>query len=76
VFRAPPGSVDEPSAAELVALAAPDDGAQPAALGKFNVAHLQRGEFRSSGEEVIAQREEGAVARPGESARLRSRVGC
>ena len=76
VFRAPPGSVDEPPAAELVALAAPDDGAQPAALGKFNVAHLQRGEFRSSGEEVIAQREEGAVARPGESARLRSRVGC
>ena len=54
VFRAPPGSVDEPPAAELVALAAPDDGAQPAALGKFYVTNFQRGEFRSVGEEVVA----------------------
>ena len=46
VFRAPPGAVDEPPAAELVALAAPDDGAQPAALRKFYVANFQRGEFR------------------------------
>ena len=71
VFRAPPGAVDEPPAAELVALTPADDGAQSAALRKFNVANLQRGELGAAREEVIAQGEEGAVARPRERARLR-----
>ncbi len=71
MFRAPPGAVDEPPAAELVALTPADDGAQAAALRKFNVANLQRGELGAAREEVIAQGEEGAVARPGECARLR-----
>lgn len=44
MFRAPPGAVDEPPAAELVALTPADDCAQSAALRKFNVANLKDGD--------------------------------